>query len=488
MAASQATRDYQRAQVALRAMNYRDVVTLWRLLDGDRLDQTFPEFAAATLRLVKIRREMSANLGRRYIAAQRVGVLGSAPVVSTPELPTAEVLMALRIRSVIAVKKSMSRNVPIDRAMRSALVLTMGAVDKFVGDGGRDLILESVRLDPECKGWIRRTLGTCDYCAKKARGEHVKSDTADFPRHDHCGCQPEPAYKVEANNLQPEEPFVQKILGLLDSGDVTEDQLKAMLTAAETKPLSRLNIETALARRAPEKIAKPPASAFLPPEAAPATAKAIPSRVTLPDGPGRMDASQYEAFTPGRAWSAEQKAAINVELKRTENGRVLADSLEKFQDGGSIARLRASVDTYLRGESLNPTSRARAEAIVDMLRHAPTEWAPDTLYRGMSVKGSLENVLAKYRTGDPLDLNLTSFSSDRKVATKFQSMTATKGSTRVMVELVGEGKRALPIQNFARDRRLFQEKEWISGGRYEVIDAKKTATGVLVRIRQVGTL
>lgn len=213
--------------------------------------------------------------------------------------------------------------------------------------------------------------------------------------------------------------------------------------------------------------------------------------VNVPSPAGRLSAEQYEAMLPESKWSEEKRQAILDSLSTTPDGKVLADTLDRFQDGGSIARLRTNVEKYLKGETLNPTSTARAEVLVDALRHAPTHQAPEKLYRGMTVKGKLDNVLAKYVPGEPLDLSITSFTTDRKIATKFQNMTGSGsgGGTRVMVELIGDDKRLLPIQNLARDRRLFAEREWVGGGRYEIVEAKKSPSGgVILRIKQTGTL
>jgi SPP1 gp7 family putative phage head morphogenesis protein len=223
-----------------------------------------------------------------------------------------------------------------------------------------------------------------------------------------------------------------------------------------------------------------------------APAKA-PPRHAAPSAPAQdtlLAPEQYEALRPSKSgWSEAKRASILDALRATPEGKTLAQTLESFQDGGSIARLRGKMDKHLAGEAVDATSAARADALLGAIRDAPTDWAPDTLYRGMSVKGSLENVLAKYQPGDDLDLTLTSFSSDRGVAKRFQDMTAKGKDTRVMVELVGEGKRVLPIQDLPKDRRLWREKEWVTAGRYEIVEAKKApGGGILLRIRQKGTL
>jgi SPP1 gp7 family putative phage head morphogenesis protein len=198
---------------------------------------------------------------------------------------------------------------------------------------------------------------------------------------------------------------------------------------------------------------------------------------------------QYDVLKPDRAWSADKRERILSTLRGTPEGKVLADTLERFQDGGSIARLRTKIDKRLAGEAIDATSQARVDALLGAIRDAPTDWAPDTLYRGMSVQGSLENVLAKYQAGADLDLSLTSFTSDRAVAKRFQDMTAKGRSTRVMVELVGDGKRALPIQDLPKDRRLWREKEWVTAGRFQVVEVKKApGGGILLRVKHTGTL
>lgn len=200
---------------------------------------------------------------------------------------------------------------------------------------------------------------------------------------------------------------------------------------------------------------------------------------------------QFQAMSPDSSWTEEKRQAILDALNGSDDGRVLAETLDRFQDGGSIARLRNDIEKYLLGEELNPTRANRARVLIESLRNVQdTILSNDTvLYRGMSVKGTEANLLKKYIVGDRLDLNLTSFSTDRNIARKFQTMTAGRGTTRVMVELIGNDRKIIPIQNMARDKRLFKEKEWVSGGKYEILEVKKSPSGGLIlRIRQTGTL
>lgn len=213
-----------------------------------------------------------------------------------------------------------------------------------------------------------------------------------------------------------------------------------------------------------------------------------PSPVTQPAG--RLTSDQYDVLRPEAKWSEARRREIVAALSTDPNAKALLESLQRFQHGGNISRLRTNIEKHLTGQVLDPTSTAKAEALLDAIRHAPDDWAPDTLYRGMTVKGKLENVLAKYTNGDPLDLSLTSFTTDRKVAKRFQHLTSkgTGGETRIMVELIGDGKKVLPIQNLTTDFRLFKEKEWVSAGQYRIVEAKKSPDGgIILRITQEGT-
>lgn len=201
-----------------------------------------------------------------------------------------------------------------------------------------------------------------------------------------------------------------------------------------------------------------------------------------------LTSEQYEAMRPLSRWDEKYRLAMRQSLRESDNGASLFDTLDKFQDGGSIARLRSKIESYLSGEVLDATSQARAESFIGALRNSP-DWAPKTLYRGTNSKSSLKALLERYEPGKTIDFNITSFSSDRSVAKRFQYMNEGPRTTQVMIELVGPNKRTIPIQNLARDSRLFREKEWVTGGRYRILETKKApGGGLLVRIQQEAPL
>lgn len=462
MAASADTREYQRGQVALRAVAYSDTSLAWRLLDPTRLDATFPKFATAILGIIETRRATSGELARQYLAVRRRGVPGAPPEVFVPKLDRAAAVESLRIVSVISIKSAMTRGVALPLATRNALVRTMGVVDRFVGDGGRELIRASIEADPAAQGWVRVTLGTCDYCADLARGDGLKSGSSDFPRHDHCGCQPEPVYD---GGLQPEDEFVQKIKGMIERGEITEEQFRAMLLDPNVTPLGKLNVQTALDQLAAER--------------------------TFPQ-------EALDALLPKRGgWTTSTRTKTIAELKKTPEGRQLLKTMDSFQSGGSTAipRLRTDIEKYLAGQTAD-LPQGRIDAISNFLSAVKSSNAGETtLWRGMSIPGDIDTVAARYQAGQDLDLSLASFSTDKKLAQEFtlqgagqKVRAATK--TPVLVEWVGGGKRALPIENLSKSGVFAKEKEWVGAGRYQIQSVKRTKRNgietVVIQILQKG--
>lgn len=498
-----ATRDYQRAQVALRALTYKDITRLWALLDVEKLDDTFPRFAAATMQVIRQRRDVSASFARSYLASLRAGVPGDLPAVDPPSFRVGDALTDLRFASVVSIKVAMTRGTPLDRASRNALVRTMGVADRHINDGGRELIRASVEADPAAKGWIRVTLGTCDFCAKEARGDHMKAGDANFPRHDHCGCVPEPQYEP---GLKPEEQYVEKIANLLRSGEATEDQLRAALLDPNTKPLSKVNIQAALDRVAEE--AAQEATERLAAEAAVKAAEEVVEKVatealseSAEEAVERAASSSalspealQEILDPSRRRTA---AAVLKDLEATPEGKDLGAAIKQFTETrGGVANLRKNLAATLDGTASDTVAK-RAGAFLDAMNSYPTDAVPE-LYRGIAVKVE-ENTAAwwdafegQFQPGQRFTLNASSFSSSEKKAAEFQSMiggTRRAGSNHTAVRYVLEdGASALPVENLSKFRA---EKEWITGGEYEVVDYTPASTKqpyYRVVIRQINRL
>lgn len=486
-----ATRDYQRAQVALRALTYKDISKLWALLDPTRLDRTFTVFAAAVLQLIRQRRQSSASFARAYLKTLRAGVPGEAPEITAPPLATTEALVSLRYASVVSIKTAMKRGTSLDLAVRNALVRTMGVADKYINDGGRELIRLSVEADPSARGWVRRTLGTCTYCTKQASGEEVRPGSADFPRHDHCGCTPEPVYVA----AEYEEEYVEKILDILKQGTKRERaanlaEARRVMADVNAAPLSRSNMAEAVRRleapvvQATKKAAAPAVKKAEAPTAAPATSadSALTPRAL------------QNALDPTRKRTA---AAIRKELEATPGGRSLSAAIKGFTETrGGVVNLRKNIAKTLDGTASDAVS-VKTRAFLDAMNHYPTGDVP-TLYRGIAVRVE-ENTdawwdafEAQFQPGQRMNLNASSFTSSEKKAAEFQNMlggTRRASSDHTAVRIVLEDNpHALPVEQLSKFK---SEKEWIAGGEFEVVGyqpATKAQPYYRVVVRQVETL
>lgn len=242
-------------------------------------------------------------------------------------------------------------------------------------------------------------------------------------------------------------------------------------------------------RRAPAPLL-PPAP---PRPAAPVAPPRISDRVPIPD-------SVHDALTPRRGgWDQRTTRQRTVaELKQTPEGKVLAKTLDSFQSGGATAipRLRTDIEKHLAGGAdLDPGRVESVETLLAAIGRHDAGARP--LYRGMTIPGDTASVLARYQPGTDVNLSLASFSSDKGLARTFASSGGAgqrvKGAvqTPVLVEWVGEAKRALPVENMSKSRIFAEEREWLGAGRYVVDGVKTTKAGgvetVHVTMRQVGT-
>lgn len=196
--ANPVTTAYRKQNNTLAAATIRDLLRLWPALDWQRLDRTYPAWALAVGQVIARNRQVSATLAAAYLQAfrQAEGVTGTAPVVMQADLDAAQTATALRVTSVVAVKKASTAGLTQKQAMDSAFVQSSGAVTRLILDAGRNTIRASLATDGKARGWARVTSGgACSFCRMLAgRGAVYSANTADFHSHDHCGCTAEPVY------------------------------------------------------------------------------------------------------------------------------------------------------------------------------------------------------------------------------------------------------------------------------------------------------
>lgn len=233
-----------------------------------------------------------------------------------------------------------------------------------------------------------------------------------------------------------------------------------------------------------------------PSSAARATAPKVP---TLPTpklaphtGPVRyFDDGFKDALTPQRRWSPSIRQNVEAAAKGSTDRQDLVGAMRKFQNGERIGAMRGDIADRLAGKAVAGKRGRDADALIGAFREAPDGWAPDTVYRGMSLRGNADEILARYAKGSNVDLNVTSFTADRKVAKEFQGIAKQrgKGDTPVMMEVSGS-KRMIPMENMSPDGSgtWYKQREWIGAGQFRVVEAKQTSGGILLRLEQVGTL
>lgn len=207
-----------------------------------------------------------------------------------------------------------------------------------------------------------------------------------------------------------------------------------------------------------------------------------------------LSTEQANALLPKRGgWTTTTRAGVVGVLKKTPEGQSLLKTVDSFQSGSSVAipRLRTDIEKVLTGDtSLAP---GRVDSVRTLLGAIAQSDAGDRpLYRGMIAPETVDEVLARYKTGDALDLSLASFSSDKKLAAEFsikgagQRVTGKKVRTPVFIEWLTGPKHALPVENLSKSRVFSNEKEWIGAGRYKIVKAfSRTRLGVTTVVLQV---
>lgn len=182
------------------------------------------------------------------------------------------------------------------------------------------------------------------------------------------------------------------------------------------------------------------------------------------------------ALKPATKYSINLKQDTETKLSPS-----LGDAINNFINGDGAKALRAGVSKEL---STPGSGGEKAEALVSALRTAPK--SKTTLYRGIRTNLSEKAIREQYQEGQPVDLNISSFSTDYKVARLFQEAGG-KGGTGVIIGVIGE-HRSLPVQNLAKSKAHFSEKEQISAGRFKVIGIDKDLNGLVITLQQTNTL
>lgn len=197
--ASRLSTRHRARQLAIRAAATREMLTLWRTVDVDRLPETIAAFAEAAALIVTSRFENAAEEAIDYYTRLRTAQGADGITTINPPVPESPVQAAGLIRgaALAGVVNGRRRGFDANRAKSNGFVKAAGSASGLVFDGARRAILDTVRADPAATGRWRRVTGpnSCDFCVGLAgRGAVFSEETGGFQAHDHCGCQSEPEF------------------------------------------------------------------------------------------------------------------------------------------------------------------------------------------------------------------------------------------------------------------------------------------------------
>lgn len=228
------TEAHRLAQVALSKSTVKDFLLVWKLLDPEALNASFPGYARAARYVIDANRSKSTALAQAYLDTFRKAEGATKPLTAARATALAEsqALTSLTVTGPVKVYQGLRLGRPIEVAMRDALVSSTGAVVRHTLDAGRETVIATTQRDEEAYGFARVTDGQpCAFCAMLAsRGAVYKSEaTGNFECHDGCGCGVEPAYG-EDDYLAPGRS--QEFSDLYEQIDVTDDDRKTRNPAA----------------------------------------------------------------------------------------------------------------------------------------------------------------------------------------------------------------------------------------------------------------
>lgn len=169
------------AQLAVRARLLRDVTALWPMLDGKRLNETFPGWMRAMSLLVRNYHGQSAQVASAaYREARAQATQSPAPRSLIKLAPTPDEEWLAR-----AFGYSGPGMLERDTARpNTALSTTLGTASRIALDGGRTTTIETVKADPVALGFYRVTDGApCAFCALLASRGVVPKSTLYLSEH-----------------------------------------------------------------------------------------------------------------------------------------------------------------------------------------------------------------------------------------------------------------------------------------------------------------
>jgi len=180
----------------------RSVAAQLALLWSDTFDTadirgSWTRFAAVALPIIEDGYDLSAQDAQAYLRRFRrsAGVSGRAPSTAIPVLSQVRVRKSLEFTARYTMLRGIQVGKTAQQAAQSALVRTIGSAGRFVSEGSHATVRESLKADPQARGWRRITDGDpCPFCGDIAT-KGIYSAAGGFAAHDHCACSAEPVYR-----------------------------------------------------------------------------------------------------------------------------------------------------------------------------------------------------------------------------------------------------------------------------------------------------
>jgi hypothetical protein len=201
----QLTEAHRLAQSRLAVQTTAEMTQFWQLLQPENLDATKDAWVRAISTPLVNLRERSASLAEVYQRAFQLGEIGTLdqyPAEIRVDANHRALTISMEVTGPIAAKTAMKTSSTLDQAMAKAFERAVGSATRYVLNGGREYVAQSILRNPRSQGYTRVTSGRpCYFCAMLAsRGAVYKGDSfdasdgrfaggGDVKVHDHCSCQ-----------------------------------------------------------------------------------------------------------------------------------------------------------------------------------------------------------------------------------------------------------------------------------------------------------
>jgi hypothetical protein len=232
-------------QVQLSAHTQRLLAEVYRrTIDPARLDETFPVYLQAASVVLGQGRAASDVLARRYYMQIASSAGFEARALDTPLSPMnlEAVETSLRVTGPVLIRTKLAEGVSLPAATQLGLAATLAAGKRIILDGGREMLIEASRRDPNVQGWARVSDGSpCAFCSMLvSRGPVYSEGTVSFRSHDRCGCGVRLVYENDADGGWSKDATALRRLWP-DEGTLTLAEWRKVYHGARKDPDSVLN-------------------------------------------------------------------------------------------------------------------------------------------------------------------------------------------------------------------------------------------------------